>query len=190
MIIKKLLESFNKKKKDNDLIPNSDVLVDFLVYQNSDANRFQDKMNEAINKNYEITNHIVDKDGIFKFTARLKHTKLTKCVLKKKKLPNKDKIWPSCTTYPSYCDYYINGVCTCANHDSCLYQKTPEHESILKEMVEIYELKEHINTVKYDNYRYNNDSSFYEDTEYGRIFSRQYEHLNELSKNYIRLHGN
>lgn len=184
--MKKLLQKFKKNKE---LMPNYKVLVKRLVYQSSDAREFQNKMNEAIAKNYTITNHLVDERGVFKFTAKLKPAKLTKCTLQEKKLPEKDKVRPSSKTYPWKCNYFINGVCTLANHDVCLYQKTKEHEAVLKQMVNIYEKESQICIEKYKYYDYNNISDHYEDTEYGRIFSGMYEHLNKLPKAYNRLNG-
>lgn len=75
--------------------------------------------------------------------------------------------------------YFYNGFYTCADTNSCLYQKTPEHEEIIKIMVKKYKNND-------ENF-HNSCSLYYEDTEYGRIFSSSYEHLNRDNISYDRL---
>ena len=169
-----------------DIIINKDLLNENVAYQNSNANEFQEYRNRLVMQNYEITNFIVDKNGIFKLTAELKFANLTKCLLKEKQLPIKDRVYPPSSTKPYLCDFNINGVCTCCDFNSCLYQKTPEHEAVLSHMADIYE-----KSSKDGNFT--DASNYYEDTEYGRIFSGLYNHLNkrfsDCDYNYRRLHG-
>lgn len=114
---------------------------------------------------------MLDSNGIYKLIAKLKPANLVKCLLKKKEIPEKDQVYPSKTTNPELCSFYIQGICICSNHNSCLYQDTKSHREILNKMVVIY------NDDDVKDY-HNNYSLNYEDTELGRILSIDYQHIN------------
>lgn len=169
----------NKKIKHESF--NTDLLNNFYAYSNSNAIKFNEELKRLIKMNYKITNFIVDKDGVFKLTAELQKSVLTECLLRTKQMPNGNRVLNGSPTYPECCCYNLNGICLCSDFSSCLYQKTLEHESIIKEMVEIYNNQ--------DKDYHDQCSTYYEDTEYGRIFSNAYNHLNKIPKEYLRLYG-
>lgn len=177
--MKRILKKFN-------LIPNSSVLPKYLCYGVENVYWFNHKLETLNKENYIITSMIVDKEGVFKLTAKLKPALLTQCVLKEKDIDKNEGMkfcykFKYSPTYPTYCQYYQKGICSCANHNACLYQKTRKHEIILKKMVNIYKKK------STENKDYTH-SYFYEDTEYGRIFSKANEGLNDM-KPTNRLYG-
>ena len=94
------------------LIPNRKLLKTYLAYSDSDANTFQKRLIEAENSGYKIISCIVDNNGNFKFTAKLKPAKLTSCVLKQKEINKNEDFHPNHKyrhkyNGPSYCIYNI-----------------------------------------------------------------------------------
>lgn len=159
---------------------NTNFLRDIVAREASSASEFNEIYHDLQSMNYEIEKYVLTDDGIYRLIAKLKHATLTTCLLKEKKMPiGRDRVYPPSTTYPEYCKFHRDGVCVCADQERCLYQKTDEHEEVIKQMVNAY------NSYVYKD-SCENSSDEYEDTEYGRIFSKQYEHLNKLPKRYNR----
>lgn len=143
----------------------------FACYSSTDCQDFNN-MRAYLNKlGYKILKIVLTDDGKFKFIGILKNKPLVKCLLKEKKLPERDEVYPSHDTYPKRCRFYENGICLCTDHSYCLYQATYKNIEELKFMAN-----------KYANYKYKKDkdkcSMYYEDTELGRIFSAEFRHLN------------
>ena len=135
---------------------------------------------------FKIKKIVLTDDGSMKLIANIKKRRLCKCLLTKKKIPDNDRVYPRCNTDPECCEYNVagTGMCACTNKEFCLYQSTPKHVSIIKKMVERYN--------NYDREYHNTCSTYYEDTTLGRIFSGEYNHLNDKSGNapdYHRHHG-
>lgn len=158
---------------------NTDILKSITAYETKNADKFIRHMEILKDQNYKITKHILDDNGNYKLLAELEPAEIVDCMLRNKNIPEHDLVRNPNPRRRNICvfDY---GHCTCADKSKCLYQKTPENEDIIKTMVKKYENSD----VEY----YNKCSSYYEDTEYGRIFTWSYEHLNKMGKlNYERL---
>ena len=152
---------------------NTDFGEKILVFNSNDAKEFNKNKRYFLDVGYKIKKIILADDGQFKLLAVIKKKKLHNCLLKDQQVDPDDKTIPRQGTYPEYCDFYYKGTCLYCCGGSCLYQDTRKNISIIKDMVNRY--KEH---TKDNPSFYNKSRSYYEDTEYGRIFSRSFEHLN------------
>lgn len=151
---------------------NKDVLKEVFAFSEKDAKKYNDIRDRLIHNGYIIKQELLDNDGYFKGLAILeKEFELKECCLSEKKIPDKDKCYPSNYTNPESCKYYVNGFCCCIDDNYCLFKQTKEHEELLKVMSKDYDQNK-------DKEFYDNCSIYYEDTIYGRIFSESYIHLN------------
>ena len=167
-------------KIDEKKIPeyNTDLgLEKIILYDSEKAKEFNDMRRQLICLGFKIVKVVLTDSGSMKLMAIIKKRKLCRCLLDKKKIPDNDRVYPRCHTNPECCEFHVagTGICACTNKDFCLYQDTPKHVSIIKKMVERYD--------DYDRDYHDTCSTYYEDTKLGRIFSDEYNHLNDECKN-------
>lgn len=174
-------------KEEKTPIYNTDLGLEKIVFYDSDkAKEFNDMRRKLRCLGYKIIRVVLTDSGSMKLQAVLSKRKLCKCLLDKKKIPDNDRVIPRCTTDPECCEFHVGGtgICSCTNKDYCLYQGTPKHVAVIEKMVERYD--------DYDRQYHDTCSTYYEDTKLGRIFSNQYNHLNDecnKAKYYYRHHG-
>lgn len=171
---------------DKNPVYNTDLgLEKTILYESEKANDFNNMRRFLTCLGFKIKKIVLTDSGSMKLVAIIRKKKLCKCLLTKKNIPDNDRVYPRCNTDPEFCEFHINGMCKCCNdHDFCLYQDTPKHISIIKYMVKRYN--------NYDREHCDTCSTYYEDTILGRIFSGEYNHLNNESRNvpnYYRHYG-
>ena len=168
----------------NKIYYNTDFNDNTVQFSTTNAKQFNSFKFRLQKIGYKIIKIVLTDDGEFKLLAKIKKKPLTKCLLKEKNISENDRVYPKCTTYPELCEFHRNGICECVDHKFCLYQDTLEHKSVLNIMVNNYK--------NYDPEHTNTCSTYYEDTEFGRIFSKEYDHLNSPNRKnsgYYRHHG-
>ena len=146
---------------------NTDFYKDkYTAFDTTSAAEFINTIRYFNNIGYKILKYALTEEGSFKFLAILKKKPLVKCCLLEKKISKNDRVYPKNNTCPERCEYYKNGTCCCIDHNFCLYQDTEYNKHIIQKMVAIYD-------------NHNDDTCImFEDTKYGRIYSREYHHLN------------
>ena len=96
----------------DNLVLNTEVLLEYLAIERDNANDLNKSVRDLEKENYEITSHTVDKNGIFKLTAKLKPAMLTSCLLEQKNVSKNDKVLPpSSGTNPRRCTFNVDGIC-------------------------------------------------------------------------------
>lgn len=148
---------------------NTDFNERYIAFQTDVAREFNEKRKYFKLLGYKILKYCLTNDGYFKFIAVLKKKSLVECLLIEKKISKNDRVRPPRTTNLYICEYYKDGICLCTDHDFCLYQNTEKHQAVLTQMVDSYTNSK---------FRRDDDSTMFEDTSLGRIFSDDYSHLN------------
>lgn len=163
------------KNEEKRIATNKQLSKETIAISTPSADEFNKIRDILILKGYNIVTEFLDKnDGNFKVFAKIeKETKLKKCALIEKKIPDHDRCYPTSYNSPNQCIFYMDGQCTCCMNDNyCLFIASKEHIEILKDMVKVY------SDNREDREYLDNQSSAYTDTIFGRIYSEEYEHLN------------
>ena len=168
-MINKIKNLFKKKKQIqiNKLGKTENIKLDKVLFRSfENAKDFVRFKTYLIDVGYKLEKYVITDKGILNCLFVLDSDCIRfKCALLKKQIPKNDLAYSSMNTDPNLCKYYIGGVCY-LDCDKCMYQESYINIRNIQVQSEIYDHKN------------DNNSSYYEDTKYGRIYSDKYSHLN------------
>lgn len=170
-MINKIKNLFKKKKQKqiqiNKLGKTENVKLDKMLFRSFENTKdFIKFKTYLIDVGYKLEKCVLTDKGMLNCLFVLDSDCIRfKCALLKKQIPKNDLVYPSINTDPSLCKYHIGGVCY-LDCNKCMYQESYINIRNMQVQSEIYDHKN------------DNDSSYYEDTKYGRIYSAKYSHLN------------